>query len=79
MPAVAAREHLTRSHQLRALLSTYARAEDLIRIGAYTKGGDAELDRAIATLPRLRAFLRQTPDEHASFADTVGRLSAMAT
>jgi len=77
MPAVATREHLTRSSQLRALLSAYVRAEDLIRIGAYTKGGDAELDRAIAILPRLQAFLRQNPDDYASFADTVTRLNAI--
>ncbi len=78
MPAVAAREQLTRSYQLRSLLSAYARSEDLIRIGAYSKGGDAELDRAIALLPRLHGFLRQAPEENAPFADTVARLHAIA-
>ena len=56
MPAVATREHLTRSSQLRSLLSAYARSEDLIRIGAYSKGADPLLDRAIAVLPELQAF-----------------------
>ncbi len=78
MPAVASREHLTRSHQLRSLLAAYARSEDLIRIGAYSKGSDAELDRAVAVLPRLQAFLRQAPDEQAAFAETVARLRAIA-
>ena len=59
-------------HQLRALLSAYAKSEDLIRIGAYSKGTDPLLDSAIAVLPELQAFLRQTPEEQAPFADTVG-------
>ncbi len=78
MPAVVSREHLTRSHHLRSLLSAYVRSEDLIRIGAYNKGTDSELDRAIQALPRMQAFLRQSPDEQAPFADSVARLSALA-
>ncbi len=77
MPAVVSREHLNHSYHLRALLSAYARSEDLIRIGAYGKGADPVLDRAIAVLPELQAFLRQTPQERAAFADTVARLNAL--
>ena len=77
MPAVASPEHLTRSHQLRSLLAAYARSEDLIRIGAYTKGADPDLDRAIAVLPQLRGFLRQGSQERTAFAETVARLNAI--
>ena len=79
MPAVASRDHLARSYQLRSLLSAYARSEDLIRIGAYSKGADPTLDRAIAVLPELQAFLRQTPREHVSFGETIARLNAIAS
>jgi flagellum-specific ATP synthase len=78
MPAVASREHLNCSYQLRAMLAAYAHSEDLIRIGAYNKGSDAELDRAIALLPRLQAFLRQTPEETAPLAETVARLRTIS-
>jgi len=78
MPAVVPREHLARSRRLRALLSAYARSEDLVRIGAYSKGTDPELDRAIALLPQLQALLRQTPEEQAPLADTMARLTAIA-
>jgi flagellum-specific ATP synthase len=78
MPSVASRAHLTKSHQLRALLSAYARSEDLIRIGAYSKGADPVLDGAIAVLPELQAFLRQGADELAPFADTVARLNSFS-
>jgi len=78
MPAVASREHLHRSYQLRNLLAAYTHSEDLIRIGAYNKGSDAELDRAISVLPRLQAFLRQTPEETAPLDETIARLGAIA-
>ncbi len=78
MPSVTSREHLARSHQLRTLLSAYVKSEDLIRIGAYSKGSDPVLDNAIAVLPELQAFLRQSPEDNASFADTVARLNAFS-
>ena len=37
--------------------------EELIRIGAYRAGADAEVDRAIALNPALEAFLSQDKDE----------------
>ena len=78
MPAVVSREHLNHNYQLRALLSAYARSEDLIRIGAYSQGTDAVLDRAMVVLPKLQAFLRQGPQEQAGLADTIARLSALS-
>ena len=78
MPAVASAEHLARSRELRALLSAYARSEDLIRIGAYTQGADPVLDRAIAVRPQLQALLCQPAHEVVSFPETVSRLLAMA-
>jgi flagellum-specific ATP synthase len=78
MPAVTTRDHLARSGQLRSLLAAYARSEDLIRIGAYSPGSDALLDRAIAILPELQKFLCQTPEEQAPLAETVARLNSLA-
>ena len=44
------------------MLADYTRSEDLIRIGAYQKGADPDLDRAMQVMPNLRAFARQGPD-----------------
>jgi flagellum-specific ATP synthase len=77
MPSVCSREHLEKAGKLRMLLAAYARAEDLIRIGAYPQGSDPVLDKAIATLPAINAFLQQGPDEAAPLADTVQRLLAL--
>lgn len=68
MPAIASPGHVEKARNLRALLSVYARSEDLVRIGAYQKGTDQQLDRAIEVLPAVLAFLRQEPGDLCSFA-----------
>jgi flagellum-specific ATP synthase len=44
-------------------MSTYSDMEELIRLGAYRAGSNAEVDRAIALNPALEAFLTQQKDE----------------
>ncbi len=77
MPAVVSAEHLTQAYQLRALLAAYRHSEDLIRIGAYNRGSDPQLDRAITVLPQLEAFLRQKPEEVSPMPITLERLLAL--
>ena len=48
----------------REQLALYRKNEDLISIGAYQKGANANLDRAIALHEPLRDFLRQPVHEH---------------
>lgn len=47
----------------RELMSIFSDMEELIRLGAYRKGSDPNVDRAIAIFPRLEAFLGQRRDE----------------
>lgn len=70
MPAISTPEHVEKARLLRGLLSAYARSEDLIRIGAYTRGADVQLDRAVDHLPALNAFLRQSALETSSYTQT---------
>jgi flagellum-specific ATP synthase len=77
MPAVCDAKHLAKSQRLRGLLSSYVTSEDLIRVGAYQKGGDATLDQAIAALPALNAFLRQQKDDLAPLPETIQSLMAL--
>lgn len=74
MPNVCSPPHLQKAHELRRLLAAYTASEELIRLGAYQKGSDATLDKALALIPELHRFLMQKPDEAASFADSVSRL-----
>ncbi len=73
MPAVTTEEHLSKTMLARKLLSTHARSEDLIRIGAYKAGIDVALDRAIEAMPRLREYLQQTSRETPSMAESIKR------
>ncbi|HVO57199.1 MAG TPA: FliI/YscN family ATPase [Dongiaceae bacterium] len=77
MPSVAAAAQLEKASRLRQLLAAYAAAEDLIRVGAYHRGADPVLDKAIAALPAIHAFLRQQKKEPAPFEDTYNRLLAL--
>lgn len=52
-------EHRLAAQRFRALWSRYNKARDLIQLGAYTPGHDAELDLAVASHGRMRALLQQ--------------------
>ena len=78
MPAVTTPEHLKKASLLRQLLSSYTASEDLLRLGAYTKGNDATLDRAVRALPQLNEFLQQDRRERAPLAENIQRLMALA-
>ena len=60
-------------------MAAYERQRDLILLGAYQRGSDPRTDEAIARIDSINAFLRQTTDEAAAFADTRRRLLALAT
>ncbi|HUL15572.1 MAG TPA: FliI/YscN family ATPase [Terriglobales bacterium] len=77
MPVVCKREHLEKIHRIRQLLASYSAAEDLIRVGAYQKGADPLLDRAMFALPAIQGFLQQNKQEVAPFDQTVKSLMAL--
>jgi flagellum-specific ATP synthase len=57
--AVTTAEQQRLAAEARRLLAVYDRARDLIEIGAYTPGIDAELDRAVVIQPLLAEITRQ--------------------
>ena len=68
MSSVVSAEHLTKTRALRILLAAHTRSEDLIRIGAYQKGFDPVLDKAVEVLPEVNVFLQQSAEEAPNFA-----------
>lgn len=78
MPDVATNEHLQSAQSLRALLSVLRDNEDLLRLGAYRRGIDPLLDKAIDLRDDLSALLQQDRDEATDFAETTERLQALA-
>jgi flagellum-specific ATP synthase len=61
----------------REFMSVFADMEELIRLGAYRKGSDPQVDRAIALYPALEAFLSQQREERTSIADGYTMLDAI--
>jgi flagellum-specific ATP synthase len=53
------------------IYATYIDAEDLINIGAYVKGSNPRIDRAINRIDRINSFLRQDMNEFSLPEDTL--------
>lgn len=58
----------------RQLLSVYEDMSDMIRLGAYRPGSNAEVDEAIRYIAPIHAFLKQSSDESSSFEEGFLRL-----
>lgn len=77
MPEVATREHRERAQALREVLAHWKEGRDLVEIGAYKPGTNPSLDRAIALLPRIDAFLRQDMRDPSAFEETAALLEVV--
>jgi len=63
--------------QARAPMATYDDMAELIRLGAFKAGTNAEVDNAIRLNPQLEAFLIQKKDECATFAESYSALETI--
>ena len=77
LTAVCTPEHLAKIQRMRQLMAAYATSEDLVRVGAYQKGTDVALDRALEVLPRLKAFLQQKKGERCTLEEARTQLLAL--
>lgn len=57
------------------LVSRYEDMAELIRLGAYRKGSDPEVDEAIVLYPKIEEFLTQNKDENTSIEESFARLA----
>jgi flagellum-specific ATP synthase len=69
MPGCNSEEEQAIVAQARTTLSTYEDMAELIRLGAYKVGTNAEVDGAIKLYPHLEAFLSQKKEERAALTD----------
>ncbi len=75
MPAVVSEEHRAAAQKLREIYATYADAEDLINIGAFSPGSNRRIDGAISLIDRINEFLVQPVRQRTPFEETVRRLT----
>jgi flagellum-specific ATP synthase len=74
MPHITSSEQQGLAGKLRALLHTYAEAEELINLGAYSAGSNPRIDEAILKIHEIRAFLKQDPSCCVDFEQTLKQL-----
>lgn len=77
MRAVVGPEHNDLSSQMRELMSVYREAEDLINIGAYVRGSNPKIDKAIALNDIVTKFLRQDVADKTALGDTLALMRAI--
>lgn len=75
---VATPEHQSSAQKVRQAMAIYQQSEDLIRLGAYAAGSNAQLDASVQLQPAIQKFLRQRPEEAAPPAETVAGLKQLA-
>ena len=74
MTALIAPAQFESVRSVKQMLSRYQRNRDLISVGAYAPGHDAQLDKAIALYPKIETFLQQTMDERSDYPTSVDQL-----
>lgn len=77
MPAVVSPEHLRSAQRFKQLWSRYQQSRDLISVGAYVPGGDAETDLAIKRQPDMARYLQQGLSESEQLPQSVQRLAKL--
>ncbi len=77
MNDIVSKEHALAARKFRRLYTLLKENEMLIRIGAYTKGSDKELDEAIEKKGEMEAFLVQEASQKVPFDQTVEMLVSL--
>ena len=78
MPKVTTKEHKIVASHLRDLLASYKEAEDLITVGAYSRGSNPKIDKAIAIYDDLMSLLKQQVDDASTIEELFDRMLDIA-
>ena len=78
MSKVVSREHSIVAGHLRDLMAAYKESEDLINVGAYAKGTNPKVDKAIFVYDELMELLKQRVEESYSMDDVYDKMIEIA-
>ena len=70
-------EHQRLSGRIKDILATYQESEDLINIGAYSRGSNQRIDEALKYIDSVSAFLRQDKEEKVPLEQAVEEMKAV--
>ncbi len=79
MPKVVSSAHLSHANKVRNQLAQYEAQREVITLGAYKKGSDPALDRAILAKPKIDQFVQQDTTQSSSFSGTLELLCSLAS
>ena len=79
MADIVAPAHLNTAARFRRLSGLIDDNRDLVLMGAYVPGSDAELDLALALAPALEAFRTQPRSAQTNFDGSVAALAALVS
>lgn len=71
MSEIVPKEQSAAAGELRNILASYKNSEDLINIGAYVKGSNPSIDKAIKYIEPLQNFLKQGRNEHVDYETAI--------
>jgi flagellum-specific ATP synthase len=77
MDVVTTPEHRNAARKVRALLNTWAQNEELVRLGAYKTGANAQVDAAVARIDRIHGWLGQAVEEAVPFGESVSSMEGL--
>lgn len=77
MQAIATEEHMKDALLFKKYLSVYEKNKDLILLGAYSKGTDPVLDKAILVIEHFKEYIRQGINNKISYNDSLKDLSEL--
>ena len=70
-------EQAKNAQKLRKLISVYQENQDLLLMGGYVQGQDADLDEAVQKWPDIVKFLHQDKNTKFSFSDANRMMSEL--
>jgi len=68
------KEHRRLASEIKKVMAIYSEAEDLIKLGAYNKGSNKQIDYAIDCIDSIHDFLLQEIDDNYTFEEVLDML-----
>jgi flagellum-specific ATP synthase len=75
MKDVISPQHKINAQDMKEMLAAYREAEDMISVGAYQKGANLMVDKAMELRSQTRKFLRQEVEDPTDFREIVEQLA----
>ncbi|MDY0405886.1 flagellar protein export ATPase FliI [Virgibacillus sp. 179-BFC.A HS] len=70
-------DHLAAAQQIRSLMAVYEENHELIQIGAYKNGSNAEIDTAIYFHDKILDFLKQGTNDYVTLDDSIASMKQL--